>query len=272
MGNIVKNEEDSNYLCQLVLDIKDNGFDANKIIGVLERLLPRDSNGKLLIKHRVTEKGMNTAIFLPRYEKIEISVNKIDIWLEKNADDLAPMFEIEDKELLKAYLLLMALMHETEHSYQYLIGLGLVPAPCLIIRDAYHALFDLLLPKEYILPRPIKQARRAISVVTYKMKENEYLLERNAQFDSLSTLSNVAFYNGHNDIRNLLLNLKNAYAISGYLDNSDGPLVNTFKNIVMGDKLKKMNHDYSNLDMMDRYRLGLPVDDVTHERILALRK
>ena len=37
MGNIVKNEEDSNYLCQLVLDIKDNGFDANKIIGVLER-------------------------------------------------------------------------------------------------------------------------------------------------------------------------------------------------------------------------------------------
>ena len=37
-------------------------------------------------------------------------------------------------------------------------------------------------------------------------------------------------------------------------------------------QLKKMNHDYSDLDMMDRYRLGLPVDDVTHERILALKK
>ena len=47
--------------------------------------------------------------------------------------------------------------------------------------------------KDYIIPRPVKQVRRAISVVTYKMKENEYLLERNAQFDSLGTLSNIAF-------------------------------------------------------------------------------
>ena len=272
MGHIVHSEEDSKYLCDLVYDIKDNGFDKEKIESILERIMPRDKEGNMLLKYRVSDKGIHTAIFIPQYEVIEVSIKRLNSWLDVNTRDLAEMYEIDDKELLRSYLILMVLMHEVEHANQYLISLGKVETPCMAIKDAYSILFDLMKRKDYILPRPIKQVRRAISVISYKRRENEFLLERNAQFDSLGTLSNIAFYNEHMDIRGLLLDMRSVFATAGYISNTDGTLINTFKDIHMKDKLKKIKHDYEDMDMMDRYRLGLPVDQHTRERILALRK
>ena len=272
MGNIVRSEEDSKYLCSLVYDIKDNGFDKEKIESILDRIMPRDKDGNMLLRYRVNDKGLHTAIFIPEYEVIEVSIKRLNNWLDINTKDLAEMYEIDDIDLLRSYLVLMVLMHEVEHANQYLISLGKVEAPCIAIRDAYSILFDLMKRKDYILPRPIKQVRRAVSVISYKKRENEFLLERNAQFDSLGTLSNIAFYNEDIDIRGMLLDMRSIFAIAGYTKNTDGTLVNTFKDIHMGDKLKKIHHDYVYMDMMDRYRNGLPVDQHTRERILALRK
>ena len=272
MGHIVKSEEDSKYLCELVFDIKDNGFNKEKVESILERIMPRDEDNKLLVRYNVSEKGNTTAIFIPKYEVINVSIKKLNEWLDNNTKDIADMYKVEDAELLRSYLFLMVLMHEVEHANQYLIACGKVEAPCLAIKDAYFTLFDLMRRKDYVMPRPITQVRRAISLLAYKAKENEYLLERNAQFDSLGTLSNIAFYNEDIDIRGMLLDMRSIFAIAGYTKNTDGTLVNTFKDIHMGDKLKKIHHDYVDMDMMDRYRNGLPVDQHTRERILALRK
>ena len=73
----------------------------------------------------------------------------------------------------------MVLTHEVEHSYQYLIGKEVVPASCKMLQQGYKCLSELLVPKDYILPRPIKQVRRVISVISYKRRENEFLLETN---------------------------------------------------------------------------------------------
>ena len=62
MKNVVKSDEDFLYLCSLIYDIRDSGFDNNKLACILERLLPRDANGNLLIKYRISEKGINTEI------------------------------------------------------------------------------------------------------------------------------------------------------------------------------------------------------------------
>jgi hypothetical protein len=163
-------------------------------------------------------------------------------------------------------------MHEMEHAYQYLIANGKIDAPCKMLKEGYKTLFDLMIPKDSLLPRPIKQVRRAVSVIAYKIRENEFLLERNAQFDSLDTLASIAFENEHHEIRGVLMDMRNTFAVAGYTKNYDGSLVNTYKDILIGDKLKKLEHDYEHLDMMDRYRLGLPIDDKTRERIIALRK
>ena len=257
--------------CNALHNAKDNGFDKETIESILERIMPRDKDGNMLLKYRVSDKGGHTAIFIPQYEVVEVSIKRLNSWLDINTRDLAEMYEIDDKELLRSYLVLMVLMHEVEHANQYLISLGKVEAPCIAIRDAYSILFDLMKRKDYILPRPIKQVRRAVSVISYKRRENEFLLERNAQFDSLDTLSNIAFYNEDMDIRGFLLDMRSVFATAGYTSNTDGNLINTFKDIFMKDKLKKINHDYDDMDMMDRYRLGLPVDQHTRERILALR-
>lgn len=272
MGHVVKSEDDSKYLCRLVFDIKDNGFNKEKVESIFERIIPRDNNDELLVRYNVTEKGNTTAIFIPKYEVINVSIKKLNEWLDNNTKDIADMYKVDDIELLRSYLFLMVLMHEVEHANQYLMACGKVEAPCLAIKDAYFTLFDLMKRKDYIIPRPIKQVRRAISLIAYKAKENEYLLERNAQFDSLSALSNIAFYNEHTDIRGVLLDMRNIFAVAGYVDNVDGALINTFRSICMGDKLKKFNHDYDDIDYMERYRLGLPVDKHTRERILALRR
>ena len=67
MGNIVRSEEDSKYLCSLVYDIKDNGFDKVKIESILDRIMPRDKDGNMLLRYRVNDKGLHTAIFIPEY-------------------------------------------------------------------------------------------------------------------------------------------------------------------------------------------------------------
>lgn len=272
MGHIIKTEEDYNYLCTLVNEINENSFDKGTVESVLRRLLPKDCEGDFLIDYNIRDRGGYTAIFIPKYEIINISLLELYAWVDRNAADLATMYEVEDTRLLSSYLCLLAIMHELEHAYQYLVGIGKVEAPCKMIKEGYKTLFDLMIRKDYVIPRPIKQARRAISLVAYKSKENEFLLESNAQFDSLGTLSNIAFDNGHHEIRGALMDMRTVFATAGYTKNGDGPLINTFKSILMGDKLKKIDHDYECIDMMDRYRLGLPVDQRTRERILALRK
>lgn len=271
MSHIIKSESDREYLSNLVFDIVDNGFDKEKVEDILSNIIPKDVNDKILINYNVRETGGATAIFIPRYKVIQVSIDKINSWLDNNIQDLTEMYSIKDREILKSYLVLMILTHEVEHSYQYLIGKGIIDTPCKMLQQGYRTLTELMVPKDYIIPRPVTQIRRVISVIKYKSRENEFLLERNAQYDSLSLLASVAGTNGHDDIMGMFISMKNIFAKAGYIRNADGTLVNTFKDICMGDKLKRFDEDYEKLDMMERFRLGLPIDEKTRKRVLAIK-
>lgn len=271
MGNIVKNNNDFVYLKNLITVIENLDITKDMVEEILEDLIPKDSVKNNLINFRVSENGNVTAIFYPKYESIHVSINKMKEWLAFNSKDLAEYFGIQNSELFKKYLFLMVLTHEIEHSYQYLIGKGIIAAPCKMIQQGYKALTELMVPKEYIIPRPIKQVRRVVSVIAYKKRENEFLLERNAQYDSLSLLASIALSNGHDEIAGVFNSMKNSFAVAGYTQNTDGTLVNTFKDIYMKDKLSKIEDDSELLDMNERFRLGLPVDEKTRSRILSLK-
>lgn len=272
MGHIITDDSDISYYSELVYDIKDNGISIEKIENIIDKMIPRDEEGNLLVRYIVRQKGRNTAIFLPKYHVIEVSVDRLKEWLEINSKDLAKMFKVENDEIFRGYLILMVLSHEVEHAYQYLIGFGKVDAPCKMIQQGYKTLFDVMVPKEYILPRPVKEVRNTISLICYKRRENEFLLERNAQFDSLDMISKIASYNGHEEIGGMFDRMRNIFGTVGYTDNKDGALINTFRDILIGDKLRKLDNDYEGLDMEERYKLGLPIDEETRKKVLAYKK
>lgn len=271
MGNIVHSVEESDYLKNFVMNFDKTVITKDVVEEFLHRFVPKDEFGNELIRILVRDKGNVTAIFYPRFESIEVSINKLNNWLSFNSRDLAEHFIVSEIDLFTNYLFVMALTHELEHSYQYLIGKEIVKAPCRMIQQGYKSLFDLLIPKDYIIPRPVKQVRRVVALVAYKKNENQYLLERNAQFDSLSLIADIALSNGHEEMFKVFNGMKNVFATFGYTNNAEGTLINTFNDIYMKDKLNTIDQDIDNLGMNDRFRLGLPVDKQTHERILALR-
>lgn len=260
------------YLSSMLEIIEKEPLNSMLVEGLLDSIIPRDEEGNLLVGYRIKENGKYPAIYYPRYNTIEVGMLGLMQWVEVNGNDLASAYIIDNSYRVKLYLVLMAIMHEVEHSYQYLMAKGKIDAPCKMLRDGYKTLTELMIPKNYILPRPIKQIRRVISILKYKQNENEYLLERNAQYNSLNDLIDVAMYLGHEDIAKMFTNMRDIFGSAGYTKNCDGPIINTLRGIWMSDKVKKISMDYEGIDMADRYKLGLPIDQETREQVLALRK
>lgn len=272
MGKMVESSKRIEYLCSVFETIESEAITPFLVECILENILPKDEDGHLMVNYLVKEKGRIPAIYYPKYNSIQICMSSLFDWAERNGNDLAEKYVIADIYKLKLYLFMMAIMHEVEHSYQYLIANGKIEAPCKMIQESYKALTELMIPKDYIIPRPVKKVRRMISLVKYRKRENEFLLERNAQFNSLDDLVKIASYNGDEQIASMFINMRDLFGTSGYTNNADGMVINTLRDICMGDKAKKLSHDYEDIDMMERYRLGLPIDQDTRKQILSLGK
>lgn len=270
MGNI-KGSDASLCLNDFIANNDSFSITKDLLEEILNVIVPKDLNNNNMIGINIRKNGRGIAVFHPQYESISLSIDKLYEWVNSNSEGLANYYGIQNSELFKKYLVLMALTHETEHSYQYLMGMGKIVAPCKMLEQGYKTITELFIHKDYVFPRPIKQVRRIVSLLAYKKRENEFLLERNAQYDSLGLLSSMAWANGHDDIAGVFNSMRNTFAVAGYTDNNDGALINTLKDIHLGDKLKSMDFDFESLDMNTRFRLGLPVDDHTRERILTLR-
>ena len=238
MGKVLEVNNKIVYLGSMLETIKQEPLTIVLIESLLHRLIPKDDNGNLLVGYNVKEKGRNPAIYYPRYNIIEVDLISLMEWVDGNGNDLASLYNIEDTYKLKLYLVLMAIMHEVEHSYQYLIANGKIKTSCLMLKEGYKTLTELMVPKDYVLPRPIKQVRRVVSVIKYKQRENEFLLERNAQYNSLDDLSKVAFHLGDYDIAKMFVNMRDLFGRAGYMENVDGMVINTLRDICMGDKAK----------------------------------
>ena len=173
MSNILKNIDELVALSDIIKYVSNHTLSKSYIDEVLKFLIPSD-NGQSLIDYHITEKGMTTAIFDSQCMCIRGSLNKINIWLDETLKDFEN--EIKDANILKSYLFLFLITHEIEHSYQCLIGKEVINAPSKIIQCGYQGIFDLFFKKEYIIPRPIKETRKLISLILYKRNENFFVL------------------------------------------------------------------------------------------------
>ncbi len=269
MSNIIKNKDTLLLLKDIINNYDKTNLSKSYIEEILRELIP-NKDGNLLIKYKVKDSGISIAKFVPEYESINININKVNEWLDKNTGSFLKEINTCDSNTLRNYLFLFMITHEIEHSYQYLMGKGIIESPNDVLKNAYNGLFDLMASKDYIIPRPIIQTRRIISRVLYKANENFYLLERNANIESMDTVSKVALFNDREDVFKLFLCMKNIYTRCGYTDSTIGSIEETYTKILMHDKYKKF-YKKINIDEKEKVRYGFNISEDTRKKVLKLQ-
>lgn len=270
MSNILKGT-DIKYFERMILSNQLDRLSEDVLEDILKNILPKNGDGELLVKYRLPKKFGTAGKFIPSGAFLEVNVSKLNDWLKMNTDSLAECYSIEDCELLKKYLVLFVLTHEIEHSYQYLIAKEKIESPCKLVQQGYKGILDLMEKKDYILPRPISLVRRTISLFCYKAHENEFVLERNANVESLDLLCSLSAELNHVQINEMFKDMLNIFVYAGYHNDCLGPFNQTYKSIHMYDKYRKFNFDFE-LSLDERLRYGLEIDEKTREEVKILVK
>ena len=268
MSSNIKTREDLMKLKEYIELIKRGWLTVDSMELMVNGLLPKDSAGNPLVNSKIKKSGGQTGIFLPRFNTIEFSVEKCRQWVIDNLEDLSKEYGVQDQKTFGYYLTLFIMLHEVEHSYQYLMGQGKVDSPCDTLKGGFKTLTELLIKPNDILPRPIKQTRRAVSLILYYKNQNMYALERNANVEAFSTILALAQDSGHEEMIRVFSDLTNACLSIGYTEDGKGVFYHTFKDILMLDKYKKINNNNS-LSVDDKIRYGLEIPDYMRREFLG---
>ena len=267
MSSDFKTREDLIKLKEYIELIKTKWLTVDSMNTMVNGLLPKDSAGIPLVNSKIRKDGGQTGIYLPRYNTIQFSVEKCRQWVIDNLEDLSKMYDVKDQKTFGYYLTLFIMLHEVEHSYQYLMGQGKVDSPCDTLKGSFKTLTELLIKPNDILPRPIKQTRRAVSLILYYKNQNMYALERNANVEAFSTILALAYDSGHEEMIRVFTDLTNTSLCIGYQDDSKGVFYHTFKDILMLDKYKRINNK-NDLNVDDKMRYGLEIPDYKRRELL----
>lgn len=231
---------------------------------IMKYLIPSD-DGKELIRYSIKEKGAGRAMFVPSEKSINMAINSVNNWLDRQVNDFRDK-NIDDN-VLRSYMFLFGLTHEISHAYQYLMGEDKIDFDNTVLKNAYKGIFDLMIKKDYILPRPISETRRNISLILYKRRQYFYLVERNANIESTEIVRNTAFDNNRDDVYKLFDDMVNTFLLIGYTDSGIGSIEETYKKILMHGKYNKFYHDMD-ISVQDRVRYGFAIDDDTRKKVL----
>ena len=259
MSDELKTKESLLMLKECIDIIQHRWLSVSSMEEMLDMMVPKDQEGKQLVKPIIKDNGTKTGIYIPRFNTIEFSVLKCRQWVVDNLQDLSKYYNVTDQKTFGYYLTLFIMLHEIEHSYQYLVGQGKVEAPCKMVQSGYKTLTELLIKPDYILPRPIKQTRRWISLIQYYRNQNMYALERNANVEAFSTILQLAIDSGNEEMIRVFTDMTNAYMGIGYQDDCKGVFYHTFKDTLMMDKYRKIKVlDTLSIDEKIRYGLEIP--------------
>jgi len=266
MSHIIKTSEELAKVGYLLskMDIHDlRDYHLEELISFL---IPKDSNNKNLIDYRIIRNRVgNIAEFCSNYESIHFNLRKLPDWIENNYKSFCPN---EDNPRLKKYLFLFCILHEMEHSYQYLIGKNMVESPCTVVGEVYEKLMDLLVKKEYIVPRPISETIRYIRIFKYKKNENMYVLERNANIEAADSLVVLTKKEKQLESTKVFNEILKACTLAGYIDDNRGCMYHTCEDVLYKKFYNSINKD--DIKDEDRIRYGLEISE--KERISLIKK
>ena len=267
MSNIVKTREDLVKLKEYIKLIQTKWLTKDTMEEIITGIIPKDANGNNLVNVKIMPDGRRVALYSASTNTVEFSIEKCKKWLIVNLEELSHLYGVEDKKLYGYYLSLFVMLHEVEHSYQYLIGQGKVDCSIPMVKNGYKTLTELIIKPNYILPHPIKEIRRAIALYNYLGDQFNYVIERNAHAEASSALLALAYENGHKEMIDVFTDMNDCYLSIGYTDDCKGSFYHTFKDLYMMDKYRRIC-DGTSVSVEDRIRYGMEIPNYKRLELL----
>ena len=203
----------------------------------------------------------SSARYVPGDKTIYINFYRLLNSLDNNITNYKDRMSNEDYEKSPIYFLTQSLIHEVEHSKQHLMGQRKIYVVDEMLANAYDYLY------KFIMNSPKDNP----AYVEYRLNENFYLLERNAQVESTNKISVIADKNNAKTIHDIFANLHNLYLMCGYIEKTSGSIYETFQNIGLEDTYLDL-YVNSNLSEEDRVYYGLPIKRATRQKLLQKQK
>ena len=223
---------------------------------LIERLLALLTNS-LDIKYTNDYSVNSSARFVPSNKTIYVNYYRMLNYLERNLVNYKKRMSEKDYELSPIYFLAQCLIHEVEHGKQYLMGLRKIPFIDELLSNSYKYIYN------FIMTSDINNE----SYIKYKENENFYLLERNAQVESMNKMVCASKGNDVQTITDIFENLYNLYLQCGYTSGTSGIIYETFQEIGLEDAYLDIYVE-SKLAEEDRAYYGLPIKKATRKLLL----
>ena len=198
-----------------------------------------------------------SAKYIPFENKVYINYNFMLEYLERNIDSYSKNMTIDDLKNSPIYFLTQCLLHEISHAKQYLMGERKIDVVDDFLANSYKELYKMIIDKNYNIN----------AYELYRKEENFYLLERNAQVESLNQICNICIDNNRESLYEVFKNIYDLYLMCGYIDNKQGSIYETFYQIGLMDIYNKL-YKKSSLDENKRVLYGLPISEKARKKVL----
>ena len=258
MSHVIKSNEDIKKISNSLENLRKKGYSRDIIEEILVENIPL--NNKCQIKYDIANYKF-PALFCTDDKMIQIS----EIHLKKYIDSFIKQINIKypflNKKELFNYYLLLTIIHEIEHSYQFLIGNRFIDFPYQIVIEAYKKLFSIN-KNDYNF---------FISKCYLKQISNsESLLERNANIEAYDLLVKVTDYEG-NIAYKRCFEFERKYCLTfGYKSIYNGSVEETYRKSLLGSLYNTFPQN-ENIPLDDRVRYGLKLDKETRKKVLKYK-
>ena len=199
----------------------------------------------------------NTAKYVPSENMVYINDIFMMDYLERNINSYSKNMTIDDCKHSPIYFLAQCLLHEISHAKQYLMGERKINVIDDFLADSYKELYKMIIDKNYNID----------AYKLYLKDENFYLLERNAQVESMMQICNICMDNNRESLQEVFKNIYDLYLMCGYIDNKYGSIYETFNQIGLMDIYNKL-YKNSSLDEKSRILYGLLISEKSRKKVL----
>jgi len=271
MSHIIKSKDDL-LLVKDVFDLlKKDTISAGLLEEVVKVLLPRDDDGKLLVGYELCDRNGGFSRYSLGDNCLRLSVDEMYKWVDINSENFIKQFGVSDRDLFRDYVVLLILVHEIEHGYQYLMAYDKIDAPCDVVSGGYKLIIETLLGYGYDKMGVMDKVKNRIAFNRYNKNNGRYVIERNANVETFDLLQQLAILNNHKELVSVFNRIRNLVGIWGYMYGTRGSFAETCRDMLIMKKFNALDHDYE-MSEIERFRYGLPISRESRDKIRILVK